>query len=132
MQYDKIDESAFMKTFKQSELYKVCDNLDALRSSFLIFKGNYNELIEWLESFNDYKEVSRKYDFNTKSAHEIISIKTNRLLYNFLSSASSLIYHTRKVIKALYSSDNYKEFKAEYETKLLQELKNNPLQLFIK
>lgn len=115
--------------FTQSQEYEVYENLQAMESTFSIFKNNFYELIKWQEHLKDSPELLSIYNQDNMENIAYLIAENNRLFHNFLASAQSLIDHTRVIVETLYSKHNFME---EYKTKLKQDLAENSLQLFVK
>ncbi len=96
-----------LETCHEQQVYQ---EVQALRDTFEVFKGNMEEFI----SFDD--AVTRKPEFWLTENRERLSSAMReyvRLFHNFLASSLTLIDHTRVVVKHLYEDapwiDDYRE-----------------------
>lgn len=127
--FHKTDFGKRFDVFRNSEEMKIYQNLLALKASFKVFSGNFYEITQELESLKDPRAF---LDAHSKNHEEDISELLDqvlRLLHNFLASAFSLIEHTRKIVKKLYSG---KEFQQEYQKKLQEDVISHPIHCFVK
>jgi hypothetical protein len=115
---NSVESSVEMETYRQ---------IQALKSTFRVFQGNHEELLKCLEPLKDSQKSLSIYRYDTQNK-EILIDEISRLFHNFLASAKSLVDHTRVSIDKLYPNH---DFKAEYQTKLDQDLANNEVQKFI-
>lgn len=114
---------------QQSPELEIYKNLQALQASYRIFDGNFHELIKYLEHLKEPKEALAIYSYNNREKINILIDETSRLFHNFLTSAKSLVDHTRVIIQRLYSDED--EFSQEYELKKNADLANNTVQKFV-
>ncbi|MGM3306813.1 hypothetical protein ACSQ6I_12740 [Anabaena sp. WFMT] len=115
--------------FQNSPEMEIYKNLLALKASFRVFNGNFNELQEYLEHLKTPNEALVKYSYDKRENIEALIDESSRLFHNFLSSAKSLVDHTRVIVNRLYPADH--EFNQEYQNKLQADLANHPVQKFI-
>ena len=83
----------------------------------------------YLEHLKTPNEALVKYSYNKIENIEALIDESSRLFHNFLSSAKSLVDHTRVIVNRLYPADH--EFNQEYQNKLQADLANHPIQKFI-
>jgi ribosomal protein S13 len=122
-----------LDNFNQSPEMKIYQNLQALKSSFRVFEGNFHELMQFLKHLEDSRESLTKYASDQKENLELLIEETSRLLHNFLASAQSLVEHMKIIVdNNTKKHSNSREFKKEYQIKLDQDIKNNPLYIFVK
>lgn len=117
--YDAYDQS------KEMEIYR---NLRALQSSFQVFEMNFHELMCCLQPLTDVRQSLSLYNQQKMENVDALIAETKRLLHNFLASAKSLVDHTRVIVKRLYEGHVFLD---EYESKMNQDLAQNPVQKFI-
>ncbi|BAZ85472.1 hypothetical protein [Dolichospermum compactum] len=125
----KAESAKHFETFQNSPEMEIYKNLLALKASFRVFNGNFNELQEYLEHLKTPNEALVKYSYNKRENIEALIDESSRLFHNFLSSAKSLVDHTRVIVNRLYPADH--EFNQEYQNKLQADLANHPIQKFI-
>ncbi len=119
-----------LQAIDQSREMDVYQNSQALLSSFQVFEGNFGELIALLKPLEDPMEVLHKYAAPEKREDlDSLLKETKRLIHNFLSSAKSLVDHTRVIVDRLYPEGH--EFRTEYQSRINQKLADNTLQKFI-
>lgn len=117
---NSVENSLEMETYRQ---------IQALKATFRVFKGNYDELLKCLEHLNDPQKFLEIYGYDILQNKEILIDEISRLFHNFLASAKSLVDHTRvSVTNKLYPNHNFQD---EYNTKVKNELANNEVQKFI-
>lgn len=119
--------------FNQSPEMKISQNLQALKSSFRVFEENFHELMQLLKDLEDSRESLTKYASDQQENLELLIEETSRLLHNFLASAESLVEHMKIIVdNNTKKHSRFREFKKEYQIKLDQDIKNNPLYIFVK
>lgn len=109
----KTEFAKRFETFQNSPEMEIYKNLLALKASFRVFNGNFNELQEYLEHLKTPNEPLVKYSYNKRENIEALIDESSRLFHNFLSSAKSLVDHTRVIVNRLYPADH--EFNQEYQ-----------------
>lgn len=130
MEYsNQTEQGKHFDIIEQSPEMEVYRNLQALKASYRVFEGNYNELIKYLDHLKEPKKALAHYSYNRRENIELLIDETSRLFHNFLASAKSLVDHTRVIVKRLYSDEH--EFSQEYELKKNKDLVNNPVQKFV-
>jgi hypothetical protein len=124
----KTDFGKRFDKFLASPEMEIKLNLQALSVSYRVFNRNYDELRRYLEHLKDPTESLFQYTPEQRENLELLIDETSRLFHNFLASAQSLVDHTRKIVKKLYSNQ---EFIKEYEEKLDRDIKSNPVPRFV-
>ena len=119
-----------LQAIEQSREMDVYQNSRALLSSFQVFEGNFGELLALLKPLEDPMEALRKYVAPERGEDlDKLLREAKRLIHNFLSSAKTLVDHTRVIVDRLYPEEH--EFRAEYQNRITEKLANNTLQKFI-
>lgn len=112
-----INESPVADTYRQ---------IEALHITYEIFQGNLQEL---LETTAKYSSVDNALEVFSNNEQSLLLLKdVLRKLHKFLSSAKTLVDHTRIAVKRLYEGLS---FKSEYQEKLKTSLSDSELQVFI-
>jgi hypothetical protein len=111
---DRIDAS------RGSEILMLLKILDI---SYYVFETNRNELRSHLSKFRDLTEVTSVWSPNVDQ----FRLEATRLLYNFVSSAKSLVDHTRPTARRVLPDEAH----AEYERRVKQQFKDSPLANFV-
>jgi hypothetical protein len=118
---------------RSSEAYRVSLRLQALRRDYYVFQRNYEELWRLLTIASTPEQISRLYAQKNYALFLEITDEIDRLLHNFLASATSLVDHTRIFIKKYYIGHPfYKEYTSRKEshfvsdtiTKFIHDLRN--------
>jgi len=109
---------------------KILREIFDLQASFRVFQKNYLDLLYSLENLSEGPDIELKYAYfywNADKKEQYFD-KISTLLHNFLASAKSLVDHTRRVKKKLYSAHPFQD---EYQSKVDQTFTNSELQKFI-
>lgn len=96
---------------------RIMVEIETLNESVQLHKSNYDELSKFFENYNR----------TTRENIKNITIETKRLIHNYLSSAVSLIDHTRGCIKNLHQEND----PSEYQTRMIGSF-DNKLCAFVK
>jgi hypothetical protein len=127
----KTPESTLLKIrLEKSNGYLLKQRINQFYLTTYIFDKNFTELTTHIEKQVEPVNALRLNHYEQRKELEILQLETLRFLHNYITSAISLIDHTRIYINELYS-DN-KPFLAEYQNKIDSAFTNNPLAVFIK
>ncbi len=118
-----------MKMIEQSFHVKAYVKMRELSLSFHTFKKNYQLFQQHLKTNNDIDYHSQFEYKPLRWEYHSLQKETYRLLLNFVASAISLVEHTRNIVKHVYTG---LEFQKEYQDKINEILKNNPVNKFVR
>lgn len=110
--------------------YHLVNRINQFYLTNYIFTKNYEELLTIIK-----KQIEPSYSielmkYENRKECEKFQIKTIRLLHNYITSAISLVDHTRVFVREVYSQNE--SFMIEYDDKIKETFANNPLSIFIK
>jgi hypothetical protein len=91
---------------KNSEEYKVFSAIKENELSFRLFLRNYSELQNLLGTYEDLSTAINIVDEKNKNARLAIMEEITFLLHNYVSSAMSLVDHTRRLHNRIYADRN--------------------------
>ncbi|CAF1916711.1 hypothetical protein [Bacillus subtilis] len=122
--------AAIKDKMKDTEGLRVYKKMQALRASKYVFEKNHDELFRAINlAMTDYEMVKKSLNIKKgEKGFNSFLYEIGRLLHNYLSSAKTLIDHTRKLYQ-----DEYKKltFAVEYEKKINEAFTESPLARFI-
>jgi len=104
---------------------KIVQEIASLKSSFLIFHGNYKELLRFLTVLEDKPQTIALWAVEKREDLLTVFRETGRLLFNYLASAFMLIDHTRRYVDDMYSHNKYSAFKMDYEKEIRHRFADN-------
>lgn len=108
--------------------YKLLLRIKSLDASLYVFQRNFEELKRLLLKHSDVKEAIRLRGVGKKPEMRASLYEITRLLHNFVTSAKSLIEHTRVIYREIYKRGE--EF-PEYQVEVDRRFANNPLAQFV-
>ena len=126
-----MSQNEYLKLIQEihsSFAYRVHGRLETLRVNYFVFSRNYGELRRALEGFSNSKKTFELLDSRSREKLDIIISEVIRLLHNYLTSAKTLIEHTRIVIREWYKET---DFLQEYNDEVKARFSNNSLAAFI-
>jgi len=117
---EKIEESLHIRAYAK---------MRELSLSIHTLEVNYQLLRQHLDSNNDM-DYQLQFEYSPlKWQYHPLQQEVHRLLLNFVASAIALVDHTRNITKEIYSE---LEFWQEYQEKVDKDLKDEPVNVFIK
>jgi hypothetical protein len=128
MSRDKEDIISLMDEFENSPERALFLQLEALGSSYVVFTGNYRELVVLLGVVENQRVAIHLSDVKRRNEFLRVFEELTRLLHNFTASAKTLIDHTRTHIHRLYDGQ---PFVNEYESKIAEKFTSSPIQRFV-
>lgn len=109
--------------------FQLIEKIRHFSLSLEIFNGNFHDLNEFINTHNDPIKSINLRGVNNREILFAFQRQVIRLLHNYISSAISLIDHTRVHYKDLYEkNDKFPEYQNEIDNKFV----NNELASFIK
>jgi hypothetical protein len=99
---------------RQSEGERIYWEQESLRASYVVFSKNYEALRAVIEGFENPDNGSRFLSIGKRQLLKLIQLENMRHLHNFLAGASTLIDHTRVMVRRLYANH---PFQHEYQAK---------------
>lgn len=108
--------------------YKLLLRIKSLDASLYVFQGNFEELRSLLLKHSDVREAIRLRGARKKPAMRASLYEITRLLHNFVTSAKSLIEHTRVIYREIYKGG---EELPDYQKEVDRRFANNPLAQFV-
>ncbi|MEC2307650.1 hypothetical protein [Bacillus atrophaeus] len=122
--------SAINDKIKDTEGLRVYKKIQALHSSKYVFEKNHEDLFQTINlAMVDYEMVKKSLKIrNGEKGFNSFLYEIGRLLHNYLSSAKTLIDHTRKLFQDEYKKSTFAE---EYEKKIKEAFTESPLARFI-
>lgn len=113
--------------------YKLLLRIKSLNISLYVFKRNYKELANLLTKHTDVREAIRLRGVGKKPEMRLELYEVARLLHNFVTSAKSLIDHTRIIYREIYEKKIYGETEAfpDYQDEVDRRFAKNPLAQFV-
>jgi hypothetical protein len=127
---DSVEE--IIRRIEGSEAAKVRRAMMPVEITHEIFRGNLNELVRALKSYEDpeYRAHLWLSDEQLGSMTTLDRYMTEvfRLLHNFVASVMTLVEHTRATMRKLYKGQ---PFLAEYEARVSQEFDASELAHFV-
>jgi hypothetical protein len=130
MRYKTSKSTLLRIRLKKSNGYLLKQRINQFYLTTYIFDKNFTELTTHIEKQVEPINALRLNYYEQRKELEILQLETLRFLHNYITSAISLIDHTRIYINELYSGN--KSFLAEYQNKIDNDFTNNPLAVFIK
>jgi hypothetical protein len=116
-----------IENFKKSEDYNLIKSIESAERSFKIFSGNYFDLKATL---GEHDEKSNNESlWNDNHIRWDLQDKLVRLMYNFFSSAFSLVYHTRNHVRKVHRDNN--TLIDAYQLYINKHFAGNPLHCFV-
>lgn len=126
--YQERDEA--LEKLKSLDGWKIGKKIENFGTSIFIFQGNFEELMNQIELFKKPSSLILQDVRNDDELNKVFELVT-RLLHNYLSSAFTLVEHTRIFVRELYSKEEFSEFKSEYDSKIKTGFAENPLHRFM-
>ena len=118
-----------MEALRASPEWKLRAQLEQLAFVFGLHHANYQELKRLMKAMAaDEETIIRLWDVQNRAALDNVIDEAARLFFNFLSSASALVDHTRVHVRKLYPSS---PFLKEYKAQLAQRLAKRPVTCFV-
>ena len=105
------------------------DKIKHFQISLDIFNGNYEDLLNLIETHNTPEIAMELMAENKREIRRAFQIHIIRLLHNYISSAMSLVDHTRVHFNELYDDNN---LLPEYKIQVEKRFTSHPLSIFIK
>ncbi|QHJ97777.1 hypothetical protein QM004_11820 [Bacillus subtilis] len=117
--------AANTEKIKKTEGWRIYKKIEALHVSKYVFEKNHEELFQAIKLFltDNYKIMNTQEKGLNPFLYEI-----SRLLHNYLSSAKTLIDHTRKIYQEEYENT---PFSKVYQNKIKETFTESPLAKFI-
>jgi hypothetical protein len=109
----------------------VHNELEALHRMALVFRGNAGELVRFLAEVQKEENLGRLYSLENRAGFDRFLLEVDRLLHNFVSSATSLVDHARRVQRKLLPEDPADDLAAEYLRRIEHEFKDAPRIQFV-
>jgi hypothetical protein len=122
------DAVALQLAAVNSEPYKIQSELSELLVSYYTFDKNHHELRNLLSAAQDPEAFYDLWVMDKQKEQEEVMREVSRLLHNFLSSAMTLVAHTRNTLRRLYGDT---EFWTEYQDEVRKRFSENTLHHFI-
>jgi uncharacterized protein YqiB (DUF1249 family) len=118
-----------MEALRASPEWELRAQLEELAFVFRLHQANYQELKRLMKAMAaDEETILRLWDVQNRTALEIVIEEASRLFLNFLSSAKTLVDHTRVHVRKLYPSSPFLE---EYKAQLAQRLAKRSVTCFV-
>lgn len=96
---------------EQALIYEI----ESIKWSFRIFRGNFLELVGPLKLLEEKPEAIKLWSVDKKKELYRVFEEVGRLLFNFVASAMMLVDHTRRHVRKLYTGTRYSDFLREYD-----------------
>jgi hypothetical protein len=127
---DSMEE--IIRRIEGSEATKVRRAMMPVEITHEIFRGNLNELVKALESYEDPEYRGHLWlgdeQLGSMTTLDRYMTEVFRLLHNFVASVMTLVEHTRATMRKLYEGQ---VFLAEYEARVSQEFDASELAHFV-
>lgn len=118
-----------LRAMNASEGKRILTEMNGLNASVYMFSENEGELVESLEEVTWSPEGWLLFTPPLSHHLQAFRLEIGRLLHNFVASSLSLIDHTRRVKRGLYTDS---ERENAYDQKLTAAFVNDPLSEFVK
>jgi len=116
-----------IQDFIHSEDYIFIKDIKSIGNSYKIFSGNYGDFKKTLQEHKE-KSDDRRMWHDKQIRYEILD-RLARLMYNFFSSAFTLVYHTRNHMNRLYKPNSVMAL--AYQQYINEYFVDNPLHGFV-
>lgn len=130
------DPGAISEMVYASDAYKIYTRLNDLDIKFFVFEQNYLELKTFINHWTHSDNMHILFHQQEMQKRLIIIRQVIRMFHNFVSSASMLVEHTRKLIRKHYEGtdflyDYFKEVKLRFsgnaDSKFIEDIRNYTL-----
>ena len=91
----------------------ILDEIDSLRASVDLLRGNQRELMRFLDFCETDPANHDLWHQTSKKKQQGLSQEGIRLLHNYAASSKSLVDHTRGVVRRLYTPDEFPDYQRE-------------------
>lgn len=122
------DPGQLSKEVYQSEAFQIDLRFEILATNYFIFERNYEEMKRLLSAMEHPDAFDKLWTRNKQQEMNVALREIIRLLHNLVASATTLVNHTRMLIRKWYAGT---EFLEEYQLEVDKRFKGNPTTGFI-
>lgn len=121
--------AAINNEIKKTEGWRIYKKIENLQVSKYVFDRNHDELYQTINLFmTDWEKALQSFKASQEKGAKIFLNEISRLLLNYLSSAKTLIDHTRKLYQEEYKNLSFSKV---YQNKINETFAESPLAKFI-